>query len=231
MAKILFIVTAARYWTLADGTRQPTGFWAEEVLTPYRVFKEAGYEIAVATPAGVPPSADAQSVTAEYNGGPEGAERMSKALAAATELLQPLALDQVNLDDYAAIFVPGGWGPMEDLSVDPFSGRLLVAALASGKPLSLVCHGPAALLSTVSDDGRSPFAGYRLTALSNAEEQMSGLAERAKWLLEDRLIALGVDYGAGEPFTPHVVVDRTLITGQNPASSEPLAQEVLKALG
>ena len=63
MAKILFVITAATHWTLADGYRQPAGFWAEEALGPYAVFKEAGYEIAVATPGGVPPTADALSLT------------------------------------------------------------------------------------------------------------------------------------------------------------------------
>lgn len=231
MSKILFVLTAADHWTLADGFRQPTGFWAEEALTPYQIFKDAGYEIVAASPGGVPPTVDALSLTPEYNGGPEGAEQRKRALATATELARPLSIEQVRLDDYAAVFVPGGWGPMEDLSADTASGQLLARALASGKPLSLVCHGPAALLPTAGENGRSPFAGYRLTGLSNAEEKLSGLAERAKWLLEDRLVAAGALYTAGAPFAPHVVVDRNLITGQNPASSEPLAKEVLKALG
>jgi putative intracellular protease/amidase len=231
MRKILFVITAANHWTLADGTEQPTGFWAEEALTPYQIFKGAGYGIEVATPGGVPPTVDAQSLKPEHNGGPEGAEQIKRALEAATELTRPMSIEQVRLDDFAAVFVPGGWGPMEDLSSDAASGQLLVQALASGKPLSLVCHGPAAMLAKVGADGTFPFAGYSMTSLSNAEERISGLADRAKWLLEDRLVAAGADYSAGEPFAPHVVVDRNLITGQNPASSAPLAKEVLKALG
>ncbi len=229
--KILFIMTASDHWTLSDGTRQPAGFWAEEAMAPYRIFKEAGYEIEVASPGGVQPTVDAQSLTPEYNGGPDAAEDMKRALEAASELASPRSFEQVDLDDYVAIFVPGGWGPMEDLSSDAACGQLLVQALASGRPLSLVCHGPAALLSTLGAQGSFPFAGYRMTGLSNAEEQASGLAARAKWLLEDRLTAAGADYTAGEPFAPYVVVDRTLITGQNPASSAPLAKEVLKFLG
>ncbi|GAA2474600.1 type 1 glutamine amidotransferase domain-containing protein [Streptomyces longisporus] len=231
MAKILFLVTAADHWTLADGHRQPAGFWAEEALGPYAVFKEAGYEIAAATPGGVPPTADALSLTPEFNGGEEGAERMRSALREATELANPMRIEDVGIADYDAVFVPGGWGPMEDLSDDAETGRLLIEWLASGKPVSLVCHGPAALLSTVDADGRSPFHGYRLTGLSNAEETQNGLADRAKWLLQDRLVAeLGADYRETEPFTPHVEVDRTLYTGQNPYSAVPLAREVTKAL-
>lgn len=230
MAKILFVLTAADRWTLADGTEQPTGFWAEEAIGPYQVFKDAGYEIVVTTPGGVAPTVDALSLTPEFNGGPEGAEQMQQAVRDATELTHPIPIEDVQLSDYAAVFVPGGWGPMEDLSVDEAVGRLMTERLASGKPLALVCHGPAALLTTAGADGTSPFAGYRLTSLSNAEERQNGLADKAKWLLEDRLVELGVDYRDREPFSPHVEVDRSLFTGQNPASAVPLAQEVLNAL-
>jgi putative intracellular protease/amidase len=230
MPKILFVITAADHWTLADGTKHPAGFWAEEAIGPYQVFKAAGYEIAAATPGGVPPTPDALSLTPDFNGGTEGAERMKTALREATELANPMRIEQAELDDYDAVFYPGGWGPMEDLPDNAESGKLLTERLASGKLLALVCHGPAALLATVDADGRSPFAGYRLTGLSNAEEIQNGLADRAKWLLQDRLVELGVDYREGEPYQPHVEMDRTLFTGQNPASAVPLAQEIVKAL-
>jgi putative intracellular protease/amidase len=230
LAKILFVVTSADHWTLRDGTKVPTGFWAEEAIGPYRVFTEAGYDIESATPGGVPPTVDAASLTGEANGGPDGAERMATALREATELAKPMRLQDVRASEYSAVFYPGGWGPMEDLSGDAASGRLVTEVLTAGQPLALVCHGPAALLPTVGEDGKSPFAGYRLTSLSNAEEQQGGMADRAKWLLQDRLVELGVDYRAGEPWAPHVEVDRNLYTGQNPASAVPLAEHVLKAL-
>lgn len=232
MAKILFVITASDHWTLADGTRQPAGFWAEEAIGPYQVFKEAGYEITAATPGGVPPTADALSLSPEFNGGEEGAQRMRTALREATELAHPMRIEDVRIDEYEAVFYPGGWGPMEDLPDDAESGRLLTEWLASGKLVSLVCHGPAALLATIGPDGTSPFSGYRLTGLSNAEEKQNGLADRAKWLLQNRLVdELGADYREADPFTPHVEIDRTLYTGQNPGSAVPLAQAVLKALG
>ena len=230
--KILFVITAADNWTLKDGTRQPAGFWAEEAIGPYEEFKAAGYEIAAATPGGVPPTVDAVSLTPEYSGGEEGAARMRAALAAATEFASPMRIEEADPDEYDAVFYPGGWGPMEDLSADAASARLLADTLAAGKILALVCHGPAALLATIDAAGRSPFAGYRLTALSNAEEAIGGLAVKAKWLLQDRLVSdLGADYREGPSYQPHTETDRNLYTGQNPASAVPLAQEVLKALG
>ncbi|MET9964871.1 LysR substrate-binding domain-containing protein [Streptomyces sp. NPDC006356] len=89
---------------------------------------------------------------------------------------------------------------------------------------------PTALLAATEADGGNAFAGYRLTGFSNAEEIQSGLAEGAKWLLQDRLVEIGADYQEGEPWAPNVVVDRNLVTGQNPASAGPAAAEMLKKL-
>ncbi|MEV5609953.1 type 1 glutamine amidotransferase domain-containing protein [Streptomyces sp. NPDC052225] len=230
MSKILFVLTGADHWTLADGTRHPTGFWAEEAVAPYEAFKAAGHEIVVATPGGVVPTVDRGSLAPEVNGGQEGADQVTAALAAFTELRSPIRLADVRLDDYAAVFYPGGHGPMEDLAVDADSGRLLTLALDSGKPLGVVCHGPAALLAATRSDGTNAFAGRDVAAFTNEEEVQGGFADRAKWLLETRLVEAGVHVEAAEPWLPHVVVDGNLVTGQNPASSAPLAAELLKKL-
>ncbi|GAA1992208.1 type 1 glutamine amidotransferase domain-containing protein [Catenulispora subtropica] len=223
------VLTGADSWTLKDGTQHPTGFWAEEVVVPYQALKAAGHQVAVATPGGVVPTADAGSLTAEFSGG--GARTMQEAVDAMAELRTPLVLADVAVGDYDAVLYPGGHGPMEDLAVDADSGRLLTAALASGKPLAVVCHGPAALLAARREDGTSAFAGYRVAAFTNAEEIQAGLGDRAKWLLQDRLEADGVVVEVAEPWTSHVVVDRNLITGQNPMSSARLAEELVKRLG
>ena len=231
MIKILIALTGATIWNLKGGEKHPTGFWAEEAVAPYEAFKAAGHEIVVATPGGVVPTVDKGSLAAEVNGGQENADRIAGVLDAADELRHPIRLEDVDLDDYAAVFYPGGHGPMEDLAVNADSGRLLTSALESGKPLGVVCHAPAALLAATGADGANTFAGYRVAAFTNAEETQAGFADRAKWLLQDRLTEAGVQVQVGEPWAPNVVVDRNLVTGQNPASSAPLAVELLKALG
>ena len=231
MAKILFVMTGADHWTLADGTLHPTGFWAEEAVAPHEAFRAAGHEVVVATPGGVVPPVDKGSLAAELNGGQEGADRVAAGLAAMTELQRPVRLEDVDLADYAAVFYPGGHGPMEDLAVNATSGRLLATALESGMPLGVVCHGPAALLAAVKEDGSNAFAGRGIAAFTNDEEMQAGLGDKAKWLLQDRLTEAGVEVRVGEPWAPHVIVDGNLVTGQNPASSAPLAAELLKKLG
>ncbi|MEU7866390.1 type 1 glutamine amidotransferase domain-containing protein [Dactylosporangium sp. NPDC049140] len=229
MAKILFVLTGASYWTLKDGTRHPTGYWAEEFAAPYRALTEAGHTVEVATPGGVVPHVDVMSLRPSMAGGEQGALDEESVLRSAEELRRPLVLAEVRLSDYDAVYYPGGHGPMQDLWDDADSGRLLSAALESGKPLAVVCHAPAAMLAT-RRDGVSPFQGYRVTAYTNDEEDAVGLAARARWLLEDELKNLGVRFERGENWKPYTVVDRNLYTGQNPASAAPLARELLKVL-
>lgn len=229
MAKVLFVVTGASYWTLKDGTRHPTGYWAEEFAAPYSALTGAGHTIVVATPGGVVPHVDSMSLRPAMAGGEKSALDLESTLRSAEELRRPIALPIARLEDYDAVYYPGGHGPMEDLSVDADSGRLLTAALASGKPLAVVCHAPVAMLAT-RVKGVSPFAGYKITAYTNDEEDAVGLALRARWLAEDEVKTLGVEFSRGENWKPYTVVDRNLYTGQNPASAEPLARKLLEVL-
>ncbi|QNP74668.1 type 1 glutamine amidotransferase domain-containing protein [Streptomyces roseirectus] len=222
MAKILFLMTAADHWTLADGTTHPTGFWAEEAVVPYEAFLAAGHEVTVATPGGAVSPVDQNSLDSD---------EIKAALEKATGLREPIALTDVRLEDYDAVYVPGGHGPMEDLAVDTDSGALLTGAVTSGKLVGVVCHGPAALLAAVKDDGVNAFAGYRVAAFTNEEERIGGFADKAKWLLQDRLTEAGLQVDARAPWAPHTVADRNVLTGQNPASSGPLAAEMIKHLG
>jgi putative intracellular protease/amidase len=229
VAKVLFVVTGASYWTLKDGTRHPTGYWAEEFAAPYSALTGAGHDVVVSTPGGVVPYVDVMSLRPSMAGSVEIAGQLEQVLLSAEELRRPLQLATVRLDDYDSVYYPGGHGPMEDLWQDADSGRLLTAALASGKPLAIVCHAPVAMLAT-RRDGVSPFAGYRVTAYTNDEEDAVGLRVKAPWTAEDKLVELGVDFVRGEIWKPFTVVDRNLYTGQNPASAAPLAQELLKVL-
>ena len=230
MSSVLFVVTGASSWTLSDGSKHPTGYWAEELVAPYQVFTGAGHQVVLATPGGVVPVVDEASLAPDVNGGQDGADEMRDALTTVVGLDSPLRLEDVDLASYDAVFYPGGHGPMEDLAVDPTSARLLTTTLAAGRPLGIVCHAPAALLATEATGRTSPFSGYRMTGFTNAEETQAGLAEKAPWLLQDRLVALGADFVEGEAWAPNVVVDRSLYTGQNPASSRPLAERMLQDL-
>jgi putative intracellular protease/amidase len=230
MAKILFIVSGATYWVLKDGTRYATGYWAEEFANPYKAVTDAGHEVVVATPHGVTPNVDMMSMRPSMTGGEQEALELEAIIRDAEVMRRPLKLSDVRLEDYDAVYLPGGHGPMADLAFDADAGRLLTAQLASGKPLAIVCHAPAAMLAT-RIHGVSPFKGYKVTGFANEEEEAVGLAPRATWLLEtDLKEKVGVEYSRGKIWEPYMVEDRNLITGQNPHSAVVLAERLLKIL-
>lgn len=231
MAKVLFIVSGATYWVLKDGTRYATGYWAEEFANPYKAITDAGHEVVVATPGGVTPNVDMMSLRPAMAGGEQGALELEAIIRDAEAMRRPLKLSDVRLEDYDAVYLPGGHGPMSDLAFDADAGRLLTAQLASGRPLAIVCHAPAAMLAT-RIHGESPFKGRKVTGFTNEEEDGVGLSSRATWLLEDDLKdKVGVEYSRGETWKPYMVEDGNLITGQNPASAEVLAERLLQILG
>ncbi|MFK0240088.1 type 1 glutamine amidotransferase domain-containing protein [Microbacterium sp. NPDC090281] len=220
MSSVLFVVTGARTWTLADGTAHPTGYWAEELLTPYRLLSEAGHTVSFATPGGVAPVADASSL----------AEGDAESIAAIDGLTAPLVLADVDPATYDAVYYPGGHGPMQDLAVDEDSAALITATLATGRPLAAVCHGLAALLPARTAAGESVVAGRRITGFTDEEERIGGLADRAPFLLESELRARGAELDIASPWSDHTVVDGLLITGQNPQSSASAARALVAAL-
>ncbi|WP_224276181.1 type 1 glutamine amidotransferase domain-containing protein [Streptomyces sp. LS1784] len=230
MAKILFVMTGASYWTLRDGHRHPTGYWAEEFTSPYSVFTGARHEVTIATPGGVVPVCDTMSLRPRFTGGEDASVKQEGIIEEAEQLRHAIPIKDVDLHDYNAVYYPGGHGPMEDLWCDADSGLLLRRALASGKPLGLVCHAPAALLATRDEKGDTPFSDYRVTGFTNDEEAGVGFADKAKWLMEDEVRNLSTDYSRGPMWESYTVVDRNLYTGQNPASSGPLATIMLKSL-
>jgi putative intracellular protease/amidase len=231
MSKILMVVSGADSLKLSDGTSHPTGYWAEELAASHEVLRAAGHEVDIATPGGVRPTVDAISLD-ERGGVAEADARRFRAYLESidAELARPTDLSGVSVADYDAVYIPGGHAPMADLAVSTDLGRLLNDADGSGKIVAALCHGPAALLSAVREDGSFAFAGRELTVFSDEEEQQGGLGDKSPYLVESRLRELGAVVRPGDAWSSRVVVDGSLITGQNPQSSADTAQRVVEAL-
>ncbi|MFD8970731.1 type 1 glutamine amidotransferase domain-containing protein [Streptomyces sp. NPDC059568] len=233
MTSVLLVVSSANAWTLKDGSKHPTGFWASEFIDPHIVFSQAGYDITIATPGGIAPTVDEFSLAPEMNNNDQSAIDEQRAYLAAlgTKLTQPVRLEDVKADDYDAVYVSGGHGPMEDLAVNKKIGKIFTTLLPNqDKVVAAVCHGVGALLPAKNEEGTWPFAGRRITGFTNEEETALGFGDKAPWLLESRLRAAGANFFVGAAFGPHVIVDGNLVTGQNPASAQPSAEAVVKAL-
>jgi putative intracellular protease/amidase len=230
VSKVLMVLSGVDHWTQADGSKDPSGYWAEEFVIPHQVLSGAGFDIDIAAPAGGHPTPDPASLRVEV-AGPEADEFAAYIDKHAEELASPLPLPQVRTADYAAVFIPGGHGPMEDLAHDPDLGRILTEADAAGTIIAPLCHGPAALLSANASGGRWLFAGRALTVFTDEEERLNKTAETAPWLVETVLRSRGAQVrSAEEVWGSHVVVDGNLVSGQNPASSKELAETVVRAL-
>lgn len=232
MTSVLFVVTAATGWTLKDGSVHPTGYWADELATPHRLFREAGWDITLATPGGVAPTVDQASLGLMGGSASQREQTVQYLERIEEELRRPRRLEDVDEADYDLVFYPGGHGPMEDLAHDPVSGLLIARRMAAGAPIAFLCHGPAAVFAAKAQDGTIAVRGRTMTGFSDAEELAVPAARKAKWTLEAQLTHNGVVYEkAALPMRPHVVVDGNLYTGQNPASAQPLAEQLIEDLG
>ena len=223
--KILFVLTS--HSELGD-TGKKTGFWIEEFATPYYVMVDAGAEITIASPAGGQPPVDPMSEAPDAQ--TPATHRFYKDFEAIDKVAYSLKLSDVEAENYDAVFYPGGHGPLWDLANDKKSIKLIEDFYNTQKPIAFVCHSPAALIHAKAENGEPLVKGKKLTGFSDTEEEAVGLTKVVPFLLEDELKNLGAHYSKKEDWTSHTQHDGLLITGQNPASSEAVAQLLLKVL-
>ena len=220
--KILMVLTSHDQ---LGSTGLKTGFWLEEFAAPYYVFKDAHAEITIASPLGGQPPLDPKSDEPDFQ--TEATRRFKTDLAAQAALAGSLPLASVSADDYDAVFYPGGHGPLWDLAEDRNSIALIEAMAAAGKTVAAVCHAPAVFRHAEAADGSPLVEGKSVTGFSNSEEAAVGLTDVVPFMLENELQAIGGNYSKSSDWHPYVVTDGNLVTGQNPASSEGVAQAVL----
>lgn len=224
--KILMVLTS--HDRMGD-TGNPTGFWLEEFVAPYYVFKDAGAELTLASPKGGQPPIDPTSTQPDAL--TEETRRFEADSEAKAQLANTRKLAEVRADDYDAVFYPGGHGPLWDLTQDRHSQQLIHDFLVARKPVAAVCHAPAVLVHAQGRDGQSVVKGHRVTGFSNSEEDAVGLTDVVPLLVEDALKEKGGHYErADADFDAFQLRDGLLITGQNPASSAPTAKLLLDAL-
>ena len=223
--KILIVLTSHDQ---LGTTGNKTGFWLEEFASPYYHFKDAGVEVSLASPLGGQPPLDPKSHEPAFQ--TDATRRFDADPAAQLELANTAAMAAMKEEDFDAVFYPGGHGPLWDLHNDTNSIALIESFLAAGKPVGAVCHAPAVLLRAKDQHGDPLVKGKNVTGFSNSEEAAVGLTDVVPYLLEDQLIAMGGNYQKVADWNPLAVVDGLIITGQNPGSSEAVAQALLNEL-
>lgn len=223
--KILMVLTS--HDQLGD-TGKKTGFWLEEFATPYYVFKDAGAQIVLASPKGGQPPVDPGSDAPDAQ--TPATIRFRADGAAVAALANTRKLAEVVEEEFDAVFYPGGHGPLWDLAEDRDSIHLIEKTYADHKPVAAVCHAPAVLRHARGPHGLPLVRGKMVTGFANTEEAAVGLTDIVPFLVEDMLKQNGGEYSKADDWQPHVLADRNLVTGQNPASSEGAARAVLDLL-
>jgi putative intracellular protease/amidase len=223
--RVLIVLTS--HDRLGD-TGRKTGFWLEELAAPYYVFKEAGYEITLASPNGGQPPLDPKSSEPGFQ--TDATRRFEADAEANKALANTVTLADVSADDFDTVFYPGGHGPLWDLAESKESSDLLESFIAANKPVALVCHAPGALRHVKTAEGRPLVEGRKVTGFANTEEAAVGLTEVVPFLVEDELKAKGGIYSSGPDWGSYVVQDGLLITGQNPGSSTAAARRLVERL-
>lgn len=198
-----------------------TGVWLEEFAVPYYIFKNAGFDIVVASPKGGVSPIDKSSVS----------KSNTTNINLVVDILNSTKkLSEIPIEDFDCIFFPGGHGPMFDLATNTELAKVVEYFYKKNKLISAICHGPAGLLLAKKEDGTSILNNKRLTSFTDTEEFISGLSKKVPFLLEKRLKELGADFIEEHPFTKHIEIDENLITGQNPQSSKLLAEKIVEVL-
>lgn len=247
---ILVIASGETEMELKDHSKMNVGFFLNELAVPAQYLAENGYNIVLATPEGKRPVMDTSSNNAVFFGGSETRRASAEAFVNG---LSPISFRDAlsNLDSYDAIFVPGGHAPMTDLMQNRELGEMLTYFHKNSKPTAFICHGPVAALAAlpnaaayrqdlvsgdfnaaVKDSSNWIYKGYRMTVLSDAEEWPGELAKGTEmpFHVEQALQIAGGHMEENDLYQSHVVRDRELITGQNPASDIDLAKTLIDAI-
>lgn len=250
--EVLVLLSSENVMALSDGKQEPTGYYLNEFGVPAKALVDAGYKLVLATPKGNAPSVDIKSVIPQYfDGGEAQMQRIQQFVASLDGIDDTLSLSEIidgGLDDYEGVFIPGGHAPLIDLANNPQVGEILSHFHQTGKPTAAICHGPIALLSAqlnpqsfelaLKNGGKATsqewiYDGYRMTIFSTPEEEyFESTLDNATLLYypADAMASAGGDMQYKAMWAPNVVVDRELITGQNPFSDDLLAEKLIQQL-
>lgn len=227
MARVLIVLTSH---TQLGNTGRATGFYFDEMATPYWSLIDAGHDIDIASITGGPAAHDPGSVKSEPSEQPAPVSRFLEDEVAMAKLTGTVAIADVNPALYDAIFLPGGHGTMYDFPQSEALADVVSHIHAAGGVVGAVCHGPAGLVRAKRPDGQPLVAGVRVNGFTDAEEEAVGLTDQMPFLLETTLTEQGALFEKAENFQAYAVRDDRLITGQNPASAGKVADLLREAL-
>ncbi len=232
--KILMVASSP---AVSKQTGWPIGFWAAELTHPLHVFQEAGYQVELASTEGGKIEMDSYSNPTDASG--YSAHDITSLgymqLDWFNQMLENTkALENVNAEDYDAIFLVGGQGPMYTFKGNHELEKLFANFYESGKPSAAVCHSVTLLLEAKKSDGTLIVDGKTWTGFANAEEEYADKAVGQKiqpyWIEEEAKKLPNTTFKVAAPFSSYAIEDGNLITGQQQNSGAVAARLVVEQL-
>jgi len=225
MKRVLFITTSHN--DLGDSGVK-TGVWLEEVAIPYYRLREESIQVEIASIEGGNIPIDPLSESEDWM--TEDTIRFKGDKEAMYLMNTSLSLREVNPSEYDLVYFPGGHGPMWDFVNNPLLNNTLQHFIQEDKVIAAMCHGVSVLVDALDADGNTFVKGRKITSFADSEEIGVGADKLVPFLLESNLTELGGIYSKGNDFSSYTIVDKKLITGQNPASASGVAVEMIKSL-
>lgn len=222
--RVLIVLTSH---TELGNTGKKTGFWLPELTHPYYEFIEAGYTVDVASIEGGMAPLDGKIFEEEED---EYNQRFLDDAKLMAKVMRSIPIADINPDKYQVVLYSGGSGPMWDFPNNPDINRISKSIYEKNGIVSAVCHGSAALVNITLSDGSLLIANKRVSGFTNKEEADLGTTEIVPFLLQDKLVEQGAIFIEGNAWQENVVVEGRLITGQNPASAQKVAQNIIQQL-
>jgi putative intracellular protease/amidase len=219
MAPKVIVITT----NISELAGKPNGTYFPELTHAVDALSAQGIEFDIASPNGgkIPGyGADADDVT----------KKLLADEAFSAVISNTMKLDDVDPSKYDAVFYPGGYGLLFDLTENETAHKITRAIYEAGKPISAVCHGPAALALIKLSDGTGLIDGKDVTGFTREEEVAMDTLSAIPFVLEERMIENGGVYRKKKAWQPLVVEDGLLITGQNPQSAGPVGKALAARL-
>lgn len=229
MRKINALIIVTSHSELGD-TGKKTGFYYDELAIPYWKMVDAGFEVEIASIKGGSAPVDPNSLKSP-NEQSSSVKRFLNDKDSLAKIKNTLAVNEIDVYDWKVIFLAGGHGTMWDFSQSNELARLITKSYENGAFIGAVCHGVAGLLSArMTSDGSALIEKVKINSFTAKEEQATGLDTVVPYILETELRKLGAIFKCTDNFEPYVVNDKRIITGQNPASSSLVADELVKSI-
>jgi putative intracellular protease/amidase len=216
--KVLFIISSS-----------DTAFWLSEVTHPYWHLTERGVEVDFASPQGGKVVFDRYS-DPHFEKSMEPDDLVSKGFlsdkALVAKLETTLKLKDVDLGRYDAIHVAGGRGATFDLFPNEDLAKALEYFWSKDKVVGAICHGAIALGNIPNRIRGRQVTGFTLEGDKQLQERFGKgflIPHYPQTVLEEA----GAFYTRTETYTPKVVVDGKLITGQDQSAASEYALALL----